>query len=59
VAFTAWVAEPLIAAQSARKAAGAFSTLEAGVEALQFIEPGTDFAPFSRPFEALIETGQI
>jgi len=38
--------------------AGALSTLEAGVEALQLIEPGTDFAPLLRPFEALIE-GQI
>lgn len=37
---------------------GALSTLEAGVEALQLIEPQTDFSPLLRPFEALIE-GQI
>lgn len=37
---------------------GALSTLEAGVEALQRIEPATDFSPLLKPFEALIE-GQI
>lgn len=38
--------------------AGALSTLEAGVEALQRIEPETDFSPLLKPFEALID-GQI
>ncbi|WP_028614916.1 tRNA-uridine aminocarboxypropyltransferase [Halopseudomonas pelagia] len=37
---------------------GALSTLEAGVEALQRIEPATDFSPLLKPFEALID-GQI
>lgn len=37
---------------------GALSTLEAGVQALQRIEPATDFSPLLKPFEALID-GQI
>ncbi|NBA97802.1 tRNA-uridine aminocarboxypropyltransferase [Pseudomonas sp. R5(2019)] len=37
---------------------GALSTLEAVVQALEVLEPHTDFAPLLRPFEALIE-GQI
>ncbi|WP_415055088.1 tRNA-uridine aminocarboxypropyltransferase [Halopseudomonas sp.] len=37
---------------------GALSTLEAGLEALQRIEPETDFSSLLRPFEALID-GQI
>lgn len=37
---------------------GALSTIEAGVTALGIIEPGSDFSPLLRPFEALIE-GQI
>lgn len=36
----------------------ALSTIEAGVQALQLMEPDKDFAPLLRPFEALIE-GQI
>lgn len=38
--------------------AGALSTIEAGVHALQILEPHTDFTPLLAPFEALIE-GQI
>lgn len=38
--------------------AGALSTIEAGVHALQILEPETDFTPLLRPFDALIE-GQI
>lgn len=34
---------------------GALSTLEAGVAALQRIEPATDFTPLLTPFEALID----
>lgn len=36
----------------------ALSTIEAGVQALQLIEPARDYAALLRPFEALIE-GQI
>lgn len=39
-------------------AAGALSTIEAGVAALTIIEPAVDFNPILRPFELLIE-GQI
>ena len=39
-------------------AAGALSTIEAGVAALTIIEPATNFNPILRPFEVLIE-GQI
>lgn len=38
--------------------AGALSTIEAGVHALQILEPNTDFTPLLKPFDALIE-GQI
>jgi DTW domain-containing protein YfiP len=38
--------------------AGALSTIEAGVHALQILEPQLDFNPLLRPFDALIE-GQI
>ena len=38
--------------------AGALSTIEAGVHALQILEPDTDFTPLLAPFESLIE-GQI
>ncbi len=37
---------------------GALSTIEAGMHALQLIEPHTDFSALLRPFDALIE-GQI
>lgn len=39
-------------------AAGALSTIEAGMQALQMLEPESDFSPLLAPFDALIE-GQI
>src|SRR5690606_1960692 len=50
----------LISRYRLRKApmAGALSTIEAGVHALQALEPDTDFRPLLKPFDALIE-GQI
>lgn len=38
--------------------AGALSTIEAGMQALQMLEPDVDFSPLLAPFDALIE-GQI
>ena len=38
--------------------AEALSTIEAGMQALQILEPAVDFSPLLVPFDALIE-GQI
>lgn len=52
--------EGLVSRYRLRKTAvpNALSTIEAGVQALQLVEPGADYSALLKPFEALIE-GQI